>query len=88
MKNFNLNWDYDKTITVITIVLGFIILSFIFNSIKTPQGEEVILESQNPKKNYRIIKIDGCEYIEIGWISNPSYDLIHKGNCSNPSHCN
>lgn len=44
-------------------------------------------ESDN---GFRIIVIDGCEYIEcvhgFTWNSYYSYTLTHKGDCKNPIH--
>ncbi len=49
----------------------------------TPRGE------RTTKDGYSIIKIDGCEYIEVKdflGANNGYYSLTHKGDCSNPIH--
>lgn len=50
------------------------------------RGDE--LKNINSFKDYEVIEIDGCEYIQYG----TSYGLLeitHKGNCNNEIHdCN
>jgi len=40
------------------------------------------------EENYKIKRIDGCEYIEFdyGYSNYRVYSLTHKGNCSNKIH--
>lgn len=41
----------------------------------------------HPEKSYRVVSIEGCEYIFVSrrpWQGNMS--LAHKGNCKNPIH--
>jgi hypothetical protein len=56
----------------------------------TPNGEEVTRKDNSikPTKDYRIVIIDGCEYIEIESSVSTSriYSLTHKGNCKNSIH--
>lgn len=41
------------------------------------------------KDGYSVVKLEGCEYIEVtynlGWQTG-YYSLTHKGNCLNPIH--
>jgi hypothetical protein len=51
----------------------------------TPNGEEITLNNSiKPTNNYRIVIIDGCEYIEVD--AYKIYTLTHKGNCNNSIH--
>ena len=56
----------------------------------TPNGNESTREDGNtqPLYDYRIVVIDGCEYIEIYFesVSNSRYSLTHKGDCHNHIH--
>ena len=53
----------------------------------TPNGEERVLKDNNtkPAYYYRIVVIDGCQYIEInvGVGGSSMYGLTHKGDCNN-----
>lgn len=49
-------------------------------------GCEPELNRTRTDKDYNIVKIDSCEYIEISWgagLDNGYYSLTHKGNCKN-----
>ncbi len=82
MKNFNNNHLQLYTIIIISII-GLIIWSM---TMVNPSGKNLAEPNDAPKRDYSIVKIDGCEYIEIGYMGDPSYNLVHKGNCSNPFH--
>lgn len=50
------------------------------------KGDE--LQNQNTFKNYEVIEIDGCQYINWG-VSYGYMNITHKGDCKNPKHtCN
>ena len=46
------------------------------------------VDSRVQQRNYNIITIENCEYIEFdeGTGNMRVYSLTHKGNCSNPIH--
>lgn len=48
-------------------------------------GEEIISENDKPERDYRVIKIGDCEYIEVneGVGETSVYALTHKGDCKN-----
>jgi hypothetical protein len=52
----------------------------------TPNGEEITRSNNSikPTNDYRIVIIDGCEYIEVD--AYKIYTLTHKGNCNNSIH--
>ena len=35
---------------------------------------------------YKIVVVDGCEYITVGSPGYSDFAITHKGNCSNPIH--
>jgi hypothetical protein len=84
MRYFNWDWNYIRSITIV--IIAIVLLSYLIISIVNPHGEEILSANQRPQKDYSIVKIDNCEYIEIGFRGDPSYNLVHKGNCSNPFH--
>ena len=46
-----------------------------------PEGSD---NDVNPEKTYKVIEIDGCEYIYISCIPwSDAMSLAHKGNCKN-----
>lgn len=50
------------------------------------RGDE--LKNANSFKDYEVIEIDGCEYIQYG-TSYGFLEITHKGNCKNAIHaCN
>ena len=55
-----------------------------------PSGKEHIRKDNNtkPSEDYRVVVIDGCEYIEVenGIPEDRIYSLTHKGNCNNSIH--
>lgn len=67
-----------------------ILAVFLFVGCYNPDGKEIRIENNNtkPNANYRIVQIDGCEYIEVedGTLQTRVYSLTHKGNCKNSIH--
>jgi hypothetical protein len=51
-----------------------------------PNGEEITRSNNSikPTNDYRIVIIEGCEYIEVD--AYKIYTLTHKGNCNNSIH--
>jgi hypothetical protein len=71
-----------KTLTryALCTLLFFVVLT------SCTKGDE--LKNRNKFKNYDVIEIDGCEYIEYG-VSNGYLEITHKGDCKNKIHdCN
>jgi hypothetical protein len=62
---------------------NFIFYSSLLICVSCTRGNE--LKNENVFKNYEIIKIDGCEYIQYG-SSHGYLHVTHKGNCDNPIH--
>jgi hypothetical protein len=51
--------------------------------------ENPIPVQPKPTSSYKIVVVDGCEYIESvnrTYAANYSYTLCHKGNCTNEYH--
>ncbi len=53
------------------------------NSIRV-KSDEILIGSGMCKKDFSVIKLDGCEYYYH--TEAHSATLCHKGNCSNPIH--
>lgn len=50
-----------------------------------PLSSQVSIDKKG--ESYRIVKIDGCQYIIFyGFYSNSNTVIVHKGNCNNPIH--
>lgn len=71
----------------IAVVLGLALALVLIKNNYIPKGEQRQLDNDNhkPMHDYRIVKIDGCEYIEVdnGAGRNRVYSLTHKGDCNN-----
>lgn len=65
--------------------LLFVCLVFVFTSC-----EDAIGTGNNKNPQYRVVEIDGCEYI-LMTESSGAYQgfgyMSHKGDCKNPIHC-
>ena len=53
---------------------------------KSTKPETITIDntSENLDHNYKVYKLEGCEYIVVGY-GNTKWGS-HKGNCSNPIH--
>lgn len=61
----------------IIIILAYLSIGLISGCVTEGSGND-----ENPEKTYKIVEIDGCEYIFISrrpWASNMA--ITHKGNC-------
>lgn len=71
----------------IAVVLGLVLALVLIKNNYIPKGEQRQLENDNhkPMYDYRIVRIDGCEYIEVdnGAGGSRVYSLSHKGDCDN-----
>lgn len=66
------------------------LIIFIFALSLSSCENEVPVQSkvEDPLKGYKIMVIDGCEYLHKR-LNSYSDHFTHKGNCSNPIHnCN
>ena len=71
-----------------------ILLVFIFTLTFASCSDQGFMTSEDNtklevlKKNYKVVVLDGCEYITYDYSAGYSgYGyLAHKGNCSNPYH--
>lgn len=71
MKNLRTKLSY----AFYTLLVAFLMVGC------NPEGSE---NDKNPEKTYRIVEIEGCEYIFIStrpWGSEMA--ITHKGNCKN-----
>jgi hypothetical protein len=71
MKNLKTKLSY----AFYTLLVAFLMVGC------NPEGSD---NDVNPEKTYKVIEIDGCEYIYIScrpW--SDAMSLAHKGNCKN-----
>ena len=72
---------------MIGVMLSVMLALVIIKNNYIPKGEERQLENDNhkPMYDYRIVRIAGCEYIEVdnGAGHSRVYSLTHKGDCDN-----
>lgn len=63
-----------------------LLIVILFASCTTPNGKEKFRAYNNtdPIFDYRVVIIDGCEYIEVA--TGSLFSLAHKGDCNNPIH--
>ena len=71
-------------------IIALIILCSLIGCNDIPNGKQINhpSNSNKPLHNFRLVDIDGCEYIEVdaGIAESAVYSLTHKGNCKNPIH--
>ena len=71
--------------------MKYILIAMLLVSCTSPApsgGEYTVNNNTQPTYDYRVVMIDGCQYIEVdvGVGSNSRYTLTHKGNCNNIIH--